>query len=134
MAFKNLTLVAETTTDSGTQQGITLNGKAVGRRSFADAGYTAGDTCMYSLIQGNDLEYGIGTFQGGSDFDRAPTPIASTNGGARINLDGTEATVAVAPIGEKLVTEDANGDLFFGDGTEANFSTSNTKLLFYSSF
>jgi hypothetical protein len=85
--------VKETTTTSGTGA-ITLAGAMTGFQPFS-AVCSVGDTCYYALqgvntsgVPTGDWEVGLGAYSAASTLTRT-TVLASSNGGAAVNLSGT---------------------------------------------
>jgi len=91
--------VKETTTTTGTGT-MNLAGAAVAYRSFAQAGFTTGQTTFYCILSGNgtDWEVGVGTFTTGSPNTLSRDIIlASSNSNNLINLTGTSTVFCDEP-------------------------------------
>lgn len=69
----------------GTGATVALGSPVAGNQAFA-ATFADGDTLDYTLLDGNNWECGIGTYNAGANtLTRATTPDDSSNGGAPIN-------------------------------------------------
>lgn len=93
----NLAKMSTATTGTGT---ITLLAAVTSFLSFADAGVSNGDVISYAIEDGNEREVGVGTYTAsGTTLTR--TVLASTNGGAKLNLSGN-AQVFVTALAQDL--------------------------------
>jgi hypothetical protein len=93
----NIAKMSTATTGTGT---ITLLIAVTSFLTFAEAGVLDGDTISYAIEDGNEREVGRGVYSSsGTTLTR--TVLASTNGGAAINLSGN-AQVFVTALAEDI--------------------------------
>ena len=123
MAFHDLAKVTTSTVGGGT---ITLGAAVNGFLTFALAGVVDQETVSYGIFDPVSLasEAGHGVYSAvGTTLSRAP--VASTNGGAAINLSGSAIVVLTVlaedlAVPQNLVTVTANYTAKNNDLVEAN--------------
>jgi hypothetical protein len=123
MAFHDLAKVTTPTTGTGT---ITLGAAVNGFLTFAQTGVIDQETVSYGIFDPVSLasEAGHGVYSAsGTTLSR--TPVASTNGGAAINLSGSAIVVLTLlaediAVPQNLVTKIANYTASNNDLVEAN--------------
>lgn len=120
----NLARMTTATTGTGT---ITLGAAVPGCLTFAQAGVLSGDVVSYGIADGTNSEVGIGTYTAaGTTLTRSP--LASTNGGAAINLSGS-AQVFIAILAGSLrerLLADRNYFVNGTSGSDSNHGLSST--------
>lgn len=110
MAFHLFEDTWETSSTAGTGD-LTLAGAVPGWRSFSSQ-YSNGDTCHYSVYDGQNFEHGIGTYNSGPNTLSRNTVLRSSNGGSLISFPAGVRQVVVSPLGavlEGLMTPTALG-------------------------
>ena len=104
--------VQETTTTGGTGP-ITLAGAVSGFQPFSVIGNT--NTTYYTITNGTAWEVGLGTYSTTGPSLARTTILASSSGGAAINLTGPSNVFVTYPAG-RAVVEDATGNLPIASG------------------
>lgn len=101
--------VQETTTTSGTGA-VTLSGAVAGFQTFAIVG--DGNTCYYTIVDGDNWEVGIGTYSTtGPSLDRT-TILSNSNGTTSpITLSASAKSVFLTYPAEKSVNLNADGNV-----------------------
>jgi hypothetical protein len=98
--------VQETTTTSGTGS-VTLAGAVSGFQTFAVIGN--GNTCYYTIVDGNAWEVGIGTYSTTGPTLARTTVLSNSSGNtSAITLSGGTSSVFVTYPSEKSVNLDAS--------------------------
>jgi hypothetical protein len=101
--------VQETTTTSGTGS-VTLAGAVAGYQTFAVIGN--GNTCYYTIVDGNAWEVGIGTYSTTGPTLARTTVLSNSNGNTSpITLSGGSASVFVTYPAEKSVNLNAGDNV-----------------------
>jgi hypothetical protein len=120
MVLKIADRVLEATTTTGTSN-FSLAGAVDGYITFA-AGVGNGNTCYYAAVHSDlgsydEWEVGIGTV-GGGGLTRNTHPIASSNGGAKVDFSvGTKHVFVTIPAIRTLFYDD-DGRIFIGPSGE----------------
>lgn len=116
--------VKETTATTGTGT-LSLDGPVAGFQSFV-AGIGNSNKCYYTIIEVNNWEVGIGTVTDSApDTLSRDTVLASSNGGAKLNLGAGSKDVFVDAPAESL-SEGSWGSR--GQDSKNNATTPNTKF------
>lgn len=89
----NLVRVYTNTVGTGT---VSLGSAVYGHLSFTDANVQSGDVVSYSIIEGNKVEVGRGTYSATYSMLSRDEVYSSTNDGARINLRGNGQVLITA--------------------------------------
>jgi len=95
----NRAKMSTSTTGTGT---ITLGSASTGYLSFAGAGVADGDLVRYVIEDGNDWEFGVGTYTASGTTLSRDTILRSSNSDAAISLSGS-AVVYSGPVAEDLL-------------------------------
>jgi hypothetical protein len=108
MALVLANRVQETTTTSGTGS-VTLSGAVSGFQTFAVIGN--GNTCYYTITDGNAWEVGIGTYSTTGPTLARTTILSNSNGNTSpITLSANVKNVFVTYPSEKSINLDASGN------------------------
>jgi len=100
--------IKETTATTGTGT-YTLAGVVDGFESFSEVGDT--NTTYYCCTDGLDFEIGIGTYTASGTTLARTTILQSTNADAAVNWSAGDKDIFVTLAAEKLVFEDASGNV-----------------------
>lgn len=100
--------IKETTATTGTGT-YTLAGAVDGFESFSEIGDT--NTTYYCCTDGVDFEIGIGTYTASGTTLARTTIFQSTNSDAAVNWSAGDKDIFVTLAAEKLVFEDASGNV-----------------------
>jgi hypothetical protein len=103
--------VKETASAPGTSTTFNLGGATAPFVTFA-ASFSNGATCLYVMYSTTQAEWGVGTVTHGSPNTLSRTTVSGNTVGttSKLNFTGT-TTVICAPIAEKAVYKNANGDV-----------------------
>lgn len=118
MAFKQKSMVVQATTTTGTGQTISLDTSIAGFFDFTTQ-YSNGDTLPYVIRDGDNFEYGFGTYNTGSPDTLTRDTVTAVQGpttSGRLDLSGDEARVFVDAQGESILHRDNIDRLYDGDG------------------
>jgi hypothetical protein len=107
--------VEETTNNPGTATTINLGGAATGRRDFVSS-FGSGALVLYTLDNGSQAEWGVGTVTAGSPNTLARTTVIGNTAGttARLNFSGTTRVFCTLPAPAALLLNPATRDLMAG--------------------
>lgn len=75
---------------------VSLDGAVFGHLSFIESGVQDGDVVSYSLIDGENVEVGRGTYDASYNWLTRDEILNSTNGGSPINLSGNAHVLITA--------------------------------------
>ena len=118
--------VKETTTTTGTGT-YTLAGAVTGFESFGSIGNT--NTTYYCCTDGTDFEVGIGTYASSGTTLARTTILQSSNSDNAVNWTSGTRTIFCTIPAEKLVFEDASGNISIpGTIDGRDLATDGTKL------
>jgi hypothetical protein len=118
--------IKETTATTGTGT-YTLAGAVDGFESFSEVGDT--NTTYYCCTDGLDFEIGIGTYTASGTTLARTTILQSTNADAAVNWSAGDKDIFVTLAAEKLVFEDASGNVAVAGTVDGrDIATDGTKL------
>ena len=123
MALAFADRVRETTTTTGTGT-ITLAGAVTGYQSFSAIGN--GNTTYYTINAGSQWEVGIGTYTASGTTLSRDTVLSSSNAGALVDFSAGTKDVFVGYPADKVVIQDASGNVGIGTSSPAGKFSSNT--------
>jgi|TARA_E500000318_G_scaffold19558_1_gene20330 hypothetical protein len=106
--------VKETTTTTGTGT-YTLAGAVTGFETFGEIGN--GNTTYYTCTDGTDFETGIGTYTSSGTTLARTTILQSSNSDSAVNWSSGTRTIFCTLPAEKMVFQDAGGDVSIDSGT-----------------
>jgi len=118
--------VKETTTTTGTGT-YTLAGAVTGFESFGSIGDS--NTTYYCCTDGDDFEVGIGTYTSSGTTLARTTILQSSNSDNAVNWTSGTRTIFCTIPAEKLVFEDASGNIVVSGGEISMGPTSDTNRL-----
>jgi len=106
MALKLGDRIKETTSTSGTGT-ISLGGAVAGFAAFSTI-LSDGDTCYYTILEGNNWEIGLGTYASSGNTLARTTVLQSSNSDNKITLSGGAEAFITLPADKAFFVDPLN--------------------------